>query len=66
MMNSLLSIITFLPLIGAVVLTGLAARLGAPYPAFLAIGGIGLASCAGRLVDDDGGSQGLRAHRSSP
>lgn len=34
-------------LLGAVILTGLAARLGAPYPAFLAIGGIGLAFVPG-------------------
>ncbi|MFC6792539.1 cation:proton antiporter [Methylobacterium komagatae] len=34
-------------LLGAVVLTGLARRLGAPYPAFLAIGGICLAFVPG-------------------
>ncbi|MET0367698.1 MAG: sodium:proton antiporter [Methylobacterium sp.] len=34
-------------LLGAVILTGLSARLGAPYPAFLAIGGIDLAFVPG-------------------
>ena len=34
-------------LFGAVLLAGLARRLGAPYPAFLALGGIGLAFVPG-------------------